>query len=94
MNNDSNQVLYYKRAPIHWMADDLNGQTKYIKLTSGNLSSMIKGFTVHIWNIEKQEMKVTLKNIKIYQLTGKGVDFKIPVKYYSLIEKITKKPLL
>ncbi len=92
--NAKGKNVYYKRIPLNWMADDLNGTVKYIKLTTGNLPDTVTGFGVHIWNIEKEEIKVTLNTIKIYQLFGKGVDLKIPSNYYPLMEKITKKPIL
>jgi hypothetical protein len=94
MQNSRGETVYYKRAPLNWLADDLNGQVKYIKLTTGNLPDTLSNFVVHIWNIDKKEMKVTLNHLKIYQLTGAGVDFKIPATFYPLIEKITRKPLL
>ena len=94
LNNAKNETYHYKRSPLNWLADDLNGQTKYFKLTTGNLPDTVRSFVVHIWNIDKKPMKVTMKNLKIYQLKGKGVDFKIPQGFYPLIEKITKKPLL
>lgn len=94
LNNGKGETMYYKRAPLNWLADDLNGKVKYFKLTTGNLPDTVKSFVVHIWNIDKKEMKVTMNNLKIYQLKGKGVDFKIPASFYPLIESITKKPLL
>jgi len=94
LQNGKGENVYYKRSTLNWLADDLNGQTKYIKLTTGNLPDTVKSFVVHIWNIDKKEIKVTLNNLKIYQLTGKGVDFKIPSQFYPLVEKTTKKPLL
>jgi hypothetical protein len=94
MQNANGETFCYKRIPLNWLDKDLNGKTKYLKLTSGNLPDFIKGFTVHIWNIDKQEVKISMKSLKIYQLFGKGVDFKIPENYYKLIEGVTKKPLL
>ncbi|MBK9283553.1 MAG: hypothetical protein IPM51_04455 [Sphingobacteriaceae bacterium] len=94
LNNGKNETVHYKRSPLNWLADDLNAKTKYFKLTTGNLPDTVRSFVVHIWNIDKQPIRVTLKSLKIYQLKGKGVDFKIPASYYPLIEKITKKPLL
>lgn len=94
LNNGKGEMAYYKRSSLSWLDNDLNGKTKYIKLTTGNLPDTVKSFVVHIWNIDKKPMKVTVNNLKIYQLTGKGVDFKIPASFYPLIEKATKKPLL
>ena len=94
LNNKKGETVHYKRAPLNWLADDLNNKVKYFKLTTGNLPDTITSFVIHIWNIDKKEMKVTMNNLKIYQLTGKGVDFKIPANYYPMIEKITKKPML
>jgi hypothetical protein len=94
LNDGKNNTYHYKRSPLHWLGKDLNGKTKYFKLTTGNLPDTVRSFVVHIWNIDKKPMKVTMKHLAIYQLKGKGVNFKIPAAYYPLIEKITKKPLL
>lgn len=94
LQNAKGETVCYKRTPLNWLADDLNGQVKYLKLTTGNLPDTVKSFAIHIWNIDKKEIKISVNNLKLYQLTGKGVDFKVPAGYYPLIEKITKKPLM
>ena len=94
MENEKKEMIYFKRVPLNWLADDLSGQTKYFKITTGIVPK--KGFTaaVFIWNIEKKEINFNLNELNINELNGKGVNFSIPEKFYPLIETITKKSLL
>jgi hypothetical protein len=83
--NDSNNVLHcYKRVPLNWLMDDLNTKSKTLKLTTSSLPNNIKDMVVYVWNIDKKEVEITLNSLKIYQLNGKGVNLKIPEKFYSL----------
>ncbi len=81
--NDSNNVLNcYKRVPLNWLADDLNAKSKTLKLTTSNLPNKVRDLIVYIWNIDKKEIDITFNSLKIYQLSGKGVNLKIPESYY------------
>ena len=86
IDNEKKEQIYFKRVPLNWLADDLSGETKYFKLTTGVTPK--KGFSavVFIWNIDKQEVEFTLNYLKINELKGKGVNFTIPQKFYPLIE--------
>ncbi|MDP3556854.1 MAG: hypothetical protein Q8T03_05730 [Bacteroidota bacterium] len=94
IDNNKNEMVYFKRVPLNWLADDLSGETKHFKITTGIVPQ--KGLTgvVFLWNIDKQEVDFTLNNLKINELKGKGVNFTIPKNFYPLIETITKKSLL
>ena len=94
VDNHKGEHVYFKRVPLNWLADSLNGETKYFKLTTGVIPK--KGYTavVFIWNIDKQQVEFTLNSLKINELSGKGVNFSIPANFYPLIETITKQPLL
>ncbi|MEO6303797.1 MAG: hypothetical protein ABIP51_11565, partial [Bacteroidia bacterium] len=89
MEGEKKESVYFKRVPLNWIADDLSGETKYFKLTTGIIPK--KGFTsaVFIWNIDKQPVDFTLNYLKINELKGKGVNFSIPSNFYPLIESIT-----
>jgi hypothetical protein len=90
---DGNTV-YYKHVPLNMLADNLSGQTKYFKLTTGQMPADFKTAVVYIWNINQQEVDFTLKTLRIHELYGKGINFKIPETFYPLVEKITKRSLL
>ena len=94
IENEKKEMVYFKRVPLNWLADNLSGETKHFKITTGVVPK--KGYTavVFIWNINKQEVDFTLNELKINELTGKGANFTIPKNFYPLIEKITKQPLL
>ncbi len=93
--NDTNNVQNcYKRIAFNWLEDDLNTKSKTLKLTTSNLPNTIKDLVVYIWNIDKQPVKISVHSLKLYQLQGEGVTFKIPKSYNLMIEKITKKPIL
>lgn len=94
IENEKKEMIYFKRVPLNWLADNLSGEIKHFKLTTGIVPK--KGYTaiVFIWNIDKQDVNFTLNDLKINELKGKGVNFTIPKNFYPLIEKITKQPLL
>lgn len=94
VDDEKNENVYFKRVPLNWLADDLSGETKYFKLTTGVIPR--KGFVakVFIWNIDKEEVNFNLNALKIHELNGKGVNITIPANFYPLIETITKQPLL
>ncbi len=94
ISNSQSKNIHYRRAPLNWLSNDLNGKSITLKLTTGNLPDTVKVLSVHIWNIDKKSIKLKLNSLKIYQLKGKGVNFRIPTNFYPLIESITKKPLL
>jgi len=94
VNDSLEACVYYKRIPLNWLGDNLNEKTLNLKLTMGNIPKHVKSLTLHIWNIEKQRIKFEISNYKVTQLFGKGVNFKIPQKFYPLIEKVTQKYLL
>jgi hypothetical protein len=94
IENEKRETIYFKRVPLNWLADDLTGETKHFKITTGAIPK--KGMTgvVFIWNIDKQKVDFNLNNLKINELKGKGVNFTVPANFYPLIETITKQPLL
>ncbi|MGZ4042313.1 MAG: ArnT family glycosyltransferase [Bacteroidia bacterium] len=93
INNDKGEQIWYKRVPITWLDNDLNNKTRHLKLSSGNLppKSTIKAY---FWNIDKQKVTLMINNLQLYQLNGKGVDFRIPGEYYLMMYNFTKKPLI
>lgn len=88
------ETTCYKCVHLNWIAENLSGQTRHWKLTSSNLPDKVRSFTVYLWNIDKKQVRLTLTNLKIYQLMGKGVDVQIPASYYPSVEKLSGKPLL
>ncbi|MDX2173339.1 MAG: hypothetical protein SFY56_09475 [Bacteroidota bacterium] len=93
-NDSISNLNSYKRVPLNWLQDDLNTKSKILKLTSSSLPKKIKDLKVYIWNIDKQTIKITINSLTLYQLHGKGVNVRVPEKYYQLVESITKKPIL
>jgi hypothetical protein len=94
VNDNKGETLYYKRVPLNWLADNLNGQTKKVKLTTGALPNNTGDVVVYIWNYKLAELDFTVNEIKIFELKGKGVNFMIPDWYYKYIGKDPNKPLL
>ncbi|MBL7920606.1 MAG: hypothetical protein JNJ40_09855 [Bacteroidia bacterium] len=94
VDNDKGEHVYFKRIPLNWLADNLNNETKYFKLTTGVMPE--KGYTavVFIWNIDKKHAEFDVNSLRINELSGKGVNVSIPASFYPLIETITKQPLL
>jgi hypothetical protein len=94
IENEKGEVIHYRRIALNWLAKDLNGQQKDLKITSGNLPAKIGRLVLHLWNIDRKEVQFTVKGLKLYQLFGKGADVKIPASYYKMVEQISQKPLL
>lgn len=94
VDNEKNEHVYFKRIPLNWLADNLNGETKYFKLTTGVIPKKNYSAVAFIWNIDKKQAEFTLNSLKINELSGKGVNVSIPASFYPLIETITKQPLL
>jgi hypothetical protein len=94
IENEKKETVYFKRVPLNWLKDDLSGETKYFKITTGPVPRKGLIGKVFIWNIDKQEVNFNLNSLKINELNGRGVNFKIPENFYPLIETITKQPLL
>ena len=76
------------------MADDLNGKTKRVKLTTGALSENCSDVVVYLWNFKLSEIDFTINEIKVLELKGKGVNIMIPDSYYKYLEKASDNPLL
>lgn len=86
--------IYYKRIPLNWLAQNLNGSSRYFKLTCGKMPDDFGTLVVYLWNIDKEALTFTLKNLRLQELFGNGINFVIPESFYPLIEKTTKQPLL
>ncbi len=91
---DEQGNLIYKRTPLYWLQDHLQGTSKTLKLTSSNLPPKISKMAIYLWNIKKQKVKINVESLKIYQLKGKGVDVRIPEKFYIEAGAKQKLPLL
>jgi hypothetical protein len=94
VNDKKGGQIYYKRVPLNWLGDNLNGQTKRVKLTTGALPKNVGDAVVYIWNYKQQEIDFTVNEIKILELKGKGVNIEIPKSFYDYIGESTNKPLL
>lgn len=94
VENTNKEIIYYSRALLNWLDDDLNAEKKTIKLSTGPLPHNFKEMTIYIWNIDKEEIELSVHKLKIYELQGAGVNFSIPQEFYPFIEKVTQKPLL
>lgn len=94
VENIKGETVYYKHVPLNMLADNLNGETKYLKLTTGKMPADFKTAVVYLWNINQKNTDFTLKTLRINELYGRGINFKIPDTFYPLVEKITKRSLL
>ena len=79
VNDSANQTSSYKRYPLYWSGDDLNGRKSLIcGLTSGNLPKGKKNIVCYFWNIKKEPFKIQVHSFKLYRLEGNGVDYVAP----------------
>lgn len=94
VNDNKGEIVYYKRISLNWLADDLNGQTKRLKLTTGVLPEKKSDVVVYLWNHKQADINFTINEIKVLELKGKGVNIMIPDSYYRYLEKASNQPLL
>jgi hypothetical protein len=94
VENTNGETVYYSRALLHWLDDDLSGEKKTLKLTTGPLPENVRNIMVYIWNVKKKFVDFSVHHLQVNELKGKGVNFSIPKDFYPLIEKVTKKPML
>lgn len=94
LNNKDNNTIYYKRVPLNWISDDLSGQTRRFKLTTGAIPGDFKDAVVYIWNIDKKELDVRLNDLKILELRAPGINVSIPENYYPFISQFNPQPHL
>lgn len=94
VNDSIGKQIYYKAHHLNWFGLNLDNKTFKFKLTTGSLPLKLKDLSIHVWNIDEKPLDFEVSYFKISQLYGEGVNVKIPEKYYELIEKITKKPIL
>jgi hypothetical protein len=89
-NDEKNENNDYRRIYLNWLSKNLNKREVILKLTSGNLPERVKDVTVYLWNIDKKSINMECTQLKLYQLHGKGVNFRIPDAYYPLISTATQ----
>ena len=79
INDSLDQTIDFKRYPLQWMADDINGKTNMkLSLISGNLPAKSKKIVCFFWNINKQPMAIKVNTLKLYQIDGNGVNYVAP----------------
>ncbi len=89
-NDEKKENNDYRRIYLNWVSKDLNGRELVLKLTSGNLPKRLKDVSIYLWNIDKKPINIECTNLKLYQLYGKGVNFRVPDAYYPLISAATQ----
>ncbi len=76
VNDSLDQQCYFKRYPLQWTADDLNGKKGLTySLITGNLPPKSKKMVCFIWNIDKKPFNIKVNSFKLFQIEGKGVDY-------------------
>lgn len=79
INDSLNQFLYFKRFPLQWIGDNLNGKKNLsYSLISGNLPGKSKKIVCFFWNIDRQPLSIKVNSFKLYQIEGNGVDYVAP----------------
>ena len=68
------------RDTLQWSGYDLSNR-KHLKysITMGNLPPKAKNIVFFFWNINKQTLKLKVNSLKLYKLSGNGVEFVSPV---------------
>ncbi len=78
LNDSLNVSYYFKRVPLQWYGDNLNGKSLDIILTLGNTPYKSKNLVVFIWNINKKNIDVKISSLEIAQILNKSAQFELP----------------
>ncbi len=93
-DNAKGETVFYERALLNWLEDDLNGKSRTIRLTTGVLPNDITAVYVYLWNIDQQPLDFAVVKLQLSELQGKGVNYTAPAEYYPALESLIKKPIL
>jgi hypothetical protein len=80
--NARGEIAEYKKIVLSRLEEDLSGTVKRVKLNTSTISDTIRGLNVHIWNLDAKPIDIVLNYASLYQLKGRGVDFKVPGSFY------------
>jgi hypothetical protein len=70
----------FKRSALNWIKKDFNNDKEYTySVITPTLPNRFKCFKVFLWNIKQEEIDVTFTSVKIYQMHGKGINYKAPI---------------
>jgi hypothetical protein len=94
IDDEEGNMMYYKRVILNFIADDLNGQSKRFKLTTGPIKKKPARIVGYIWNMDKQNIHVSLKKLRLCELQGEGINLIVPGEYYEMARKLSDKVLL
>ncbi|MGZ3864162.1 MAG: hypothetical protein ACXVPN_14125 [Bacteroidia bacterium] len=79
VNDSAGQVHSYKRYPLQWSGYNLNGRKEMnYSLISEILPEGKKTVVCYFWNIDKTPVQIKLTSLKIYSLSGDGVNYIAP----------------
>ncbi len=79
INDSLDKTVYFKRYPLQWIGDDLNGKKNITySLITGNLPKKSKKMVCFFWNTDKRPISLLVKSLKIYQIEGNGVEYEAP----------------
>jgi hypothetical protein len=94
VNDENNNILYYKKIPLFWIAKDLSGQNRRFKMTTGPLPEKFGDVIIYLWNIDREEAEFEMKQLKILELQAPGINVVIPKNYYPYVKRLLKEELL
>lgn len=94
VETEDNQHYYYSRVMLNWLEDDLSAKQRRIKMPLGPIPRNFKSLVLYLWNIDKQDFDLTLEELSVYELKGRGVNDSIPAAYYEQLYRLTLKPQL
>lgn len=70
----------FKRSALNWIKKDYNNDKEYTySVLVPPLPKRFKCFKVFLWNIKQEEIDINFTSIKLYQMYGKGINYKAPI---------------
>lgn len=73
-------IFCFKRAALNWIKKDYNNDKEYsFSVITPSLPNRYKCLKVFLWNIKQEEIDVNFTSVKLYQLYGKGINYKAPI---------------
>ena len=82
LDSAGGKSVYYERIPLRLVKynwQDTNKNEDLILETSP-IPAKVKRFVCYLWNFRKQQEKITINSVKVFQLEGYGVDTVADVK--------------
>lgn len=80
IDNEDGSKFCFKRSALNWIKKDYNNDKEYVySVITPPMPKHYKCFKVFLWNIKQEEIDITFTSVKLYQMYGKGINYRAPI---------------